>query len=249
VPRLTLAPMLPTTATALPEGPLWTYEVKWDGYRALAIKDGRRVQLLSRNQKDLTPDYPSVVKAVSTVRTSTVVLDGEIAAIDEHGRPSFQALQHRGTGGLAIVYYVFDVLRIGHESLLRQPLEARRERLRLAVLGSSVLLSEPLPGSADRIEREIRKLGLEGVVAKRRDSVYQPGERTPDWVKVTFNQHQEFVIGGYSPMATRSIRSSSATTEATICTSPGRSAPDLPHALSGTSSASSPNIPRGTVCS
>src|SRR3954452_6966601 len=132
MPRLTLTPMLATTGTALPEGLLWTYEVKWDGYRALALKDGSRVQSLSRNQKHLTGDYPSVVGAVNTVRTNTIVLDGEIAAIDDDGRPSFQALQHRSTGGPPIVYYAFDVLRIGNESLLRQTLEARRERLRLA---------------------------------------------------------------------------------------------------------------------
>jgi bifunctional non-homologous end joining protein LigD len=92
--RLTLAPMLATSATVLPEGPLWTYEVKWDGYRALAMKDGPRVQLLSRNQKDLTSDYPNVVAAGKTVRTNTIVLDGEIVAVEKDGRPSFQALQH-----------------------------------------------------------------------------------------------------------------------------------------------------------
>src|SRR4051812_32966312 len=104
MPRLTLAPMLATTGTAVPEGPLWSYEVKWDAYRALAFKDGSRVQLLSRNQKDLTGNSPSVVAAVNTVRTNTIVLNGEIVAVDDDGRPSFRALQHRSTGGLAIVY-------------------------------------------------------------------------------------------------------------------------------------------------
>jgi bifunctional non-homologous end joining protein LigD len=125
MPRLTLAPMLATSGTTLPEGPLWFYEVKWDGYRALAVKDGNRVQLLSRNQKYLTRDYPGVVAAVHTVRTNTIVRDGEIVAVDKDSRPSFQALQHRATGGPAMVYYAFDVIRIGNESLIRQPLEAR----------------------------------------------------------------------------------------------------------------------------
>src|SRR5690242_1545500 len=96
--------MLATSAAVLPEGPQWTYEVKWDGYRALAVKDGASVRLISRNQKDLTRDYPSVVAAVQSLRVPKAILDGEIVAIDAEGRPSFQALQHRATAGLAIVY-------------------------------------------------------------------------------------------------------------------------------------------------
>jgi bifunctional non-homologous end joining protein LigD len=193
--------MLATSATELPEGLLWTYEVKWDGYRALALKHGPRVQLLSRNQKDLTGDYPGVVAAMKSMRTADAVLDGEIVAVDGEGRPSFQALQHRSTGGITIVYYAFDVLRVGRESLISQPLAARRQRLKLITLGSSILRSEPLPGSPARIEREIRRLGLEGVVAKRKDSPYLPGQRSDAWVKVKFNRRQEFVIGGYKPGA------------------------------------------------
>jgi bifunctional non-homologous end joining protein LigD len=136
--------MLATSATELPEGPQWTYEVKWDGYRALVVKDGTDVQLISRNQKDLTRDYPTVVAAVRTIRQSSVILDGEIVALDAEGRPSFQALQHRSTSGLAIVYYAFDVLTVGRESLVRQSLDARRQRLKLILVGSHVLLSEPL---------------------------------------------------------------------------------------------------------
>ena len=194
--------MLASSSDTLPEGPLWTYEVKWDGYRALAVKDGSRVQLISRNQKDLTRDYPAVVVAVQSVRPSSFVLDGEIVAVDGGGVPSFQALQHRSTAGLSIVYFAFDVLRVGQESLVRQPLADRRARLKLLTLGSGVLRSEPLPGSPDRIEREIRKLGLEGVIAKRKDSIYRPGQRSDDWVKVKFNCEQEFVIGGYRPEGT-----------------------------------------------
>jgi len=122
--------------------------------------------------------------------------------LDTKGRPSFQALQHRSTAGLAIVYYAFDVLALGRESLLSESLEARRQRLKRLILGSDVLLSEPLPGSRHRIEREIRRLGLEGVVAKRRDSPYRPGQRSDAWVKVKFSPRQEFVIGGYKPDAT-----------------------------------------------
>jgi bifunctional non-homologous end joining protein LigD len=191
--------MLATLASALPVGSEWTYEVKWDGYRALATKDGASVHLQSRNQKDLTRDYPTVVAALQTVQVPKLVLDGELVALDPEGRPWFQALQHRRTSGLSIVYYAFDVLAVGAESLLRQPLDARRQRLKLLLLGSSVLLSEPLPGSPERIEREIRRLGLEGVIAKRRDSLYEPGQRSDAWLKVKFNRRQELVIGGYKP--------------------------------------------------
>jgi bifunctional non-homologous end joining protein LigD len=193
--------MLATSADALPTGPQWTYEVKWDGYRALAIKAGARVQLLSRNQKDLTRDYPGVVAGVRQLNTSAAVLDGEIVALDADGRPSFQALQYRRTGVLAVVYYAFDLLQLGDQSLLDDSLDRRRHQLKALLTKASpvVLLSEPLPGSPAHIEREIRKLHLEGVVAKRRDSVYRPGQRSDAWVKVKFSPRQELVIGGYRP--------------------------------------------------
>jgi bifunctional non-homologous end joining protein LigD len=191
--------MLAGSAATLPEGPEWTYEVKWDGYRAIAVRDGDRVRLLSRNEKDLTLEYPAVVSAVRSVRAPSFTLDGEIVALDDEGRPSFQALQHRSIAGVTIAYYAFDLLGVGRESLISQSLAARRARLRLLVLGSGILLSEPLPGSPARIEREIRRLGLEGVIAKRRDSLYRPGQRSDEWIKVKFNRRQEFVIGGFRP--------------------------------------------------
>ena len=96
--------MLATSRAELPVGAEWTYEVKWDGYRALAIKDRERVQLLSRNQKDLTRDYPAIVAALRGLKASRFVVDGEIVALDAEGRLSFQALQHRRTTALAVVY-------------------------------------------------------------------------------------------------------------------------------------------------
>jgi len=198
-----LRPMLATPASELPRGPDWTYEVKWDGYRALAIKDGARLQLLSRNQKDLTRDYPTIVGGLRRV-PATFVLDGEIVALDAEGRPSFQALQHRRTSVAAIVYYAFVLLEVIGESVVAKPLEERRGLLKALLSGgahSVVLLSEPLPGTPEHIEREIRKLRLEGVVAKRRDSTYRSGDRTDAWVKVKFSPRQDFVIGGYYPNA------------------------------------------------
>src|SRR5436190_19732859 len=101
--RMMLRPMLATSHGDLPVGAEWTYEVKWDGYRALAIKDGAGVQLVSRNQKDLTAEYAAIVAALRGLPASSFVLDGEIVALDAEGRPSFQALQHRRTSALAIV--------------------------------------------------------------------------------------------------------------------------------------------------
>jgi len=194
-------PMMATAATVLPNGPDWSYEVKWDGYRTLAIKDGARVTLLSRNLKSLTTQYPSIAKAVGSLAVQSTTLDGEIVAVDEEGRPSFQALQHRSTSRLTIVYYVFDVLALKGRDLTRRPLAERRQVLSQISLHVPLLLSEPLPGTVEHLTAAVRRLRLEGIVAKRLDSRYEPGKRSEGWVKVRFANRQEFVIGGYSPAA------------------------------------------------
>ena len=194
-----LKPMLASAADVLPVGSGWTYEIKWDGYRALALKNGAAIRLISRNQKNLTADYPSVVAALQTIKEQSLALDGEIVALDANGRPSFQALQHRTTKGLVLTYVAFDVLTIGARTLLQEPLVKRRQSLAALLAGTAVMQSEPLPGSSAEIERAIRDYGLEGVVAKRADSTYRPGQRTDAWVKVKFSPRQEFVIGGYKP--------------------------------------------------
>lgn len=192
--------MLASSAETLPAGPDWTYEVKWDGYRTLAAKSGQRVRLWSRNLKDATSQYPTIARGVAQIHADTALLDGEIVALDEDGRPSFQALHHQSVH--VLVYYVFDVLHIGERSLLKVPLEERRTELAKLVDGTRVLRSDPLPGSARQIEQAVRALQLEGVVAKKRQSIYEPGRRTTAWIKVKFNRRQEFVIGGYKPNAT-----------------------------------------------
>jgi ATP-dependent DNA ligase len=176
-------PMLATPAAALPAGADWSYEVKWDGYRVIAVKEGARVRLSSRNSRDLTRDFPGVTAAIAQLRPAHVVLDGELVAVDASGRPSFQALQYRATSDLALVYYAFDVLELNHEAWTDRPLEVRRRKLASLVGDSGVLLSEPLPGTIVEIERAVRGLGLEGVVAKRRGSRYRPGTRSDDWIK------------------------------------------------------------------
>jgi bifunctional non-homologous end joining protein LigD len=191
--------MLAASATQLPCGPEWTYEVKWDGYRTLAVKEGRRVRLFSRNLKDATTQYPSVVQAVAQVHGDAALLDGEVVAVDAAGRPSFQALHHRSAAH--IVYYAFDILHLDGQDLMRDPLDRRRATLSRVTEGTGVLRSEPLPGTPEQIERAVRELGLEGLIAKRRGSLYEPGRRSPSWVKVKFNHRQELVVGGFKPTA------------------------------------------------
>jgi bifunctional non-homologous end joining protein LigD len=191
--------MLATSASQLPEGDAWSYEVKWDGYRTLAEKSGANVRLISRNLKNVTKLYPGVAAAIARMKVDSVLLDGEIVAIDRDGRPSFQDLHHSASAGTQIVYYAFDALRIDGRDMMKRPLDDRRTVLRNVVDGSGVHLSEPLPGRPKQIEQAIRRLGLEGVVAKRRESVYTPGIRSRAWVKVRFSKRQEFVVGGCKP--------------------------------------------------
>jgi DNA ligase D-like protein (predicted ligase) len=191
--------MMATAASMLPEGADWSYEVKWDGYRAQAVKRGATVTLASRNLKNLTNQYPTVASAVAAVRAKDAVLDGEIVVLDSTGRPSFQALHHARTEGLSVVYYAFDLLHLNGRDLTREPLEARREALREVAEGSPVLLSDALPGSREEIERAVKSLGLEGIVAKRKRSAYAVGRRSDAWIKVRFARHQELVIGGFKP--------------------------------------------------
>src|SRR5262245_45440765 len=189
--------MLASSAAALPVGRDWTYEVKWDGYRTLARKDAGRVVLLSRNLKDATRQYPSVARAAAQAHADSALIDGEVVALDEDGRPSFQALHHQSAH--VIVFYAFDLLHLNGRDLMRVPLDERRAALAGVVAATDLLHSEPLPGTPAQIEEAVRGLRLEGVVAKRRQSVYEPGRRSPSWVKVKFNRRQEFVVGGFKP--------------------------------------------------
>ena len=191
--------MLASSATHLPAGAGWSYEVKFDGYRTLALKDASRVKLLSRNLKDATRLYPTVARDVARLQAESVILDGEVVAIDDQGRLSFQALHHQSAHSL--VYYAFDLLHLDGRDLTATPLDERRDLLARVLHGSSLLRSEPLPGTPAQIEEAVRQLHLEGVVAKRRNSRYEPGKRSRSWVKVKFNRRQEFVVGGFKPNA------------------------------------------------
>jgi DNA ligase D-like protein (predicted ligase) len=192
-------PMMATAAPALPHGEPWSYEVKWDGYRAQIVKNGSSVILASRNLKDITRQFRQTAVAAAALPARSALIDGEVVAVDAQGRPSFQALHHWATQGLSIAFYAFDLLHLNGRDLLRTPLDDRRQALQDAVAGSGLLLSEPLPGSPDEIASAVRRMGLEGIVAKRRRSLYEPGRRSDAWVKVRFGLHQEFVVGGYKP--------------------------------------------------
>jgi ATP-dependent DNA ligase len=195
-----IPPMLLVRTEKLPESEDWLYELKLDGFRSIAFKTGGKVYLRSRNNKDFNASYPSIVNALAKMPDETVI-DGEIVALDEGGRPSFTALQNYGSNNIPIVYYVFDVMVLEGVDVMREPLSCWWELLEQKILPD---LIEPVKYSAELdsdlpdLIQSVKKLGLEGLVAKRRDSHYQPGLRTAAWWKMRVNAGQEFVIGGYT---------------------------------------------------
>ena len=185
---------------ALPEGDDWLYEVKFDGYRALIVKNGERIQIRSRNDKDLTAAYPGVAAAARKLQAQQATVDGEVVAVDAAGRPSFQALQHRSAHPKhTVVFYAFDLLHLDGRDLAGEPLDVRRRALPAALGDSGILMSVDLPGTAAQVVDAVQRLGLEGVIAKKRSSRYVPGERTASWLKLKLDKQQEFVVGGYRP--------------------------------------------------
>jgi DNA ligase D-like protein (predicted ligase) len=187
----------------LPEGLDWEYEIKFDGYRALGIKSSGRVRLMSRNGNDFSARYPSVTRALPKLPEDTVV-DGEIVALDETGRPSFNVLQNYNHADTPLQFYVFDLLHLAGKNLRDRALDERRELLRARVMPRmpvEILFSETLEATTGQVVAAVKKQGLEGVIAKRRASVYEPGRRSGAWVKMRINKGQELVIGGYVPTA------------------------------------------------
>jgi bifunctional non-homologous end joining protein LigD len=153
-----VTPMAAQVVKRLPEGDDWTYELKFDGYRALIIKDKRRVELRSRKNKDLTGMYRGITAAGSRLNA-----DEAVVALDAQGSPSFQALQHRGSHpGHQIVFYAFDLLHLDGKNLTGEPLLKRRARLARVLDGSGLLPSQELPGAVPAIVEAVRGLGLEG---------------------------------------------------------------------------------------
>jgi ATP-dependent DNA ligase len=174
---------------------------KFDGFRAIAFKSGGKVNLRSRNNNDFSAKYPAIVKALSYLPDETVI-DGEIVALDESGRPSFNALQNYGSSQTPLLYYVFDLMMLAGKDVRGEPLSRRRELLEVQVLPKlrePVRYSPVLEANLPDLIESVKAQALEGLVAKRLDSRYEPGQRSGAWQKMRVNQGQEFVIGGYTP--------------------------------------------------
>jgi len=195
-----IEPMASKLVRELPRGDDWLYELKFDGYRALLIKNGPQFEIRSRNDKNLTAMYPSIAAAGAQLEANSAIVDGEIVALDDKGRPSFQVLQHRSAhAGHHIVFYAFDLLHLDGQDLAGKPLNIRRAKLPAVLRQTGLLMSRDLPGEPADIVAAVRKMGLEGVIAKRKDSTYEPGQRSGAWQKLKLELQQEFVIGGYRP--------------------------------------------------
>jgi bifunctional non-homologous end joining protein LigD len=195
-----IEPMLLRRTDALPDDAArWEYQLKFDGYRAIAFKTGGKVYLRSRNDNDFSVRYPTVVRGLAKLPDETVI-DGEVVALDRDGRPSFNALQNSASSA-SIVYYVFDVMVLAGRDIKTETLDARRRLLERSVvpkLVEPVRYTGELKASLVDLIHSIKAHGLEGLVAKRRDSRYEPGLRSGAWKKTRINRGQEFVIGGYT---------------------------------------------------
>ena len=219
-----IEPMLLLRTEKLPQGSDWTYEIKLDGYRALAIKSDGKVQLRSRNDNDFTIRYAPVAAALHGMPNETV-LDGEVAALDEEGRPSFNLLQNYGYSKTPLVYFVFDLLVPSGRNVMTEPLSERRALLEKHVLprlAEPIRYSQELKASLPDLIASVKSAGQEGLVAKRRDSIYEPGQRSGAWRKMRVNQGQELVIGGYTAIRTSMPWCSAITRTASSCTGRAR---------------------------
>jgi len=207
---LTLAPMMAVPGTEVPVGPEWLYEVKWDGVRAMCFKEGTKVRILSRKETAIEHQYPELVNALATALTAeTAILDGEIVSLDESGVPSFQLLQNRiGATPMAtqryaqaqpVSYYAFDLLYLDGFDLRKAALLDRRQLL-ASVLNPNEIVrrSEHFTGKGLELLQAVREKGLEGIVAKSANSIYE-SRRSANWIKIKVATEQDFVICGYVP--------------------------------------------------
>ena len=208
LPR-SLVPMKATNGS-LPEGPGWTYEVKWDGMRALCFVEHGALRVQSYNEREVTVSWPEVADLPATLPAEAVLLDGELVATDDRGRPSFGLLQQRmhlsnpaevarRAAEVPVVYVVFDLLHLDGHSLLDLPLSDRRRLLDQLLEPGPRWRTSPLHDDGPALLDAARAQGLEGVVAKRLDSRYEPGKRTRSWLKVKVRHRQEVVVGGWVP--------------------------------------------------
>jgi DNA ligase D-like protein (predicted ligase) len=193
-------PMECLSVSQLPEGLDWLWEIKFDGYRALAVKSRTGVTLFSRRNKSFNRQFSHIVDALADLPEGTVV-DGELVAIDDSGRPDFNLLQNFRAEASRIHYYVFDVLCWKDRDLTRVPLVERRTLLKSVVVirDKRIRIADYFEAAPKDLLSAVREQRLEGIIGKRKDSVYQPGKRSGAWIKYRVNRGQEFVIGGYFP--------------------------------------------------
>jgi bifunctional non-homologous end joining protein LigD len=202
-------PMLASVTEKPFDDPNWFFEIKWDGYRAVAFIENGSVRLVSRNQNDLTPRYPELRVLASQVNAKNAILDGEVVVLDEQGRPSFSLMQQR-TGirahgrqaapnrELPILYYAFDLLYLDGYDLRRVTLEQRKRVLQEVLrTGEVVRFSDHYPGQGIALFELAKQKGLEGILAKKRNSCYEE-RRTGEWLKIKITQTVDCVIGGYT---------------------------------------------------
>src|SRR5712692_11726985 len=195
-----IQPMECLPVTKLNDAVQWTYEIKLDGYRAIAVKSGQTINLFSRRGKSFNSQYPYLVEALAELPEGTVV-DGEVVALDDAGRPNFNLLQQFRSAASHIYYFIFDLLVCNDRDLTRLPLIERHKLLNLLVKLKSerIRISEQFEVTLNDMLVAVREQKLEGVVAKRKDSLYEAGKRTGAWIKYRVNRGQELVIGGYIP--------------------------------------------------
>jgi bifunctional non-homologous end joining protein LigD len=198
-----IEPMKPRLLENPPAVGDWIYELKFDGIRAIAVKDGGKVSLISRNGNELRTRFPEIADAVKELSVQECVIDGEIVALDSEGRSSFQLLQALEMEGRKspVRFYVFDLLELDGKSLIKLPLVQRKELLAKLCqgIGDPIRFSGELGGDVRSLLAEVKRRGLEGIVGKERKSFYEPGRRSGAWIKLKCVNEQEFVIGGYTP--------------------------------------------------
>lgn len=198
-----IPPMKPRLVETPPTAGDWIYELKFDGIRLIAVKNGGKVNLISRNGNELAARFPEVAEAVRSLPITDCVIDGEVVALDEKGGSSFQLLQAREMEGRQspIYYYVFDLLQVAGKNLTSLPLDRRKALLSRLCEGAadSIRFSGEIGGDPRALLQEVKRLGLEGVIGKQRRSVYEPDRRSGSWIKLKCVNEQEFVIGGFTP--------------------------------------------------
>ena len=202
-------PMLAMSVETPFDAPEWLFEIKWDGYRAIAFIENGKVRLVSRNQNELTPRYPELKDLPQGVEAKNAILDGEVVALDDQGRPSFSLMQQRtgfrpgrkaGSGNpeVGVLYYAFDLLYLDGYDWRKVALENRKEKLASVIVpGDSLRYSDHTASQGKALFELAREKGLEGIVAKKRECPYQE-RRSSDWLKIKIRHRLECVIGGYT---------------------------------------------------